>query len=54
MSTSPVPLRGRRNYPGNVKFVVEGDMQDKESGKERLLETVVDNTIKLFGIDITR
>lgn len=51
---TPVPLRGRRNYPGNVKFVVEEICRIKNLERERLLETVVDNTIKLFGIDITR
>jgi TatD DNase family protein len=51
---TPVPLRGKRNYPGNVKFVVEEICDIKDLAREQLLEAVLDNTKKLFGIDITR
>jgi TatD DNase family protein len=48
---TPVPLRGRRNYPGNVKFVAEEVARIKDMDADALMECVLDNTRKLFGID---
>ena len=44
------PWEGR-NYPGNVKFVAEEGCQIKDMDSDALMECVLDNTRKLFGID---
>jgi TatD DNase family protein len=48
---APVPLRGKRNYPGNVKLVAEEVGRIKNMDVDALMECVLDNTRKLFGID---
>jgi TatD DNase family protein len=49
---APVPLRGKRNYPGNVRYVAKEISRIKGLNSDRLLETVLDNTKRLFNIDI--
>lgn len=49
---TPVPFRGKRNYPGNVRFVVDEICRLKALDREQLLETVRYNTKSLFGVDV--
>lgn len=49
---APVPVRGKRNYPGNVRYVADEIGRIKGLDRDRLLETVVDNARGLFNIDI--
>ncbi len=49
---TPVPFRGKRNYPGNVKFVVEEICRLKGLAREQLTEIIYDNTKELYGMDI--
>jgi len=48
---TPVPHRGKRNYPGNVKYVAEQVSRIKNISVEELMEAVAVNTKKLFNID---
>ncbi len=48
---TPVPYRGKRNYPGNVKYVAEEISRIKGISTEELMDAVAANTGKLFGID---
>ncbi len=49
---TPVPFRGKRNYPGNVEFVAEEICRLKNLDREQLLRAICDNTKNLYGIDI--
>jgi TatD DNase family protein len=48
---TPVPFRGKRNYPGYVKYVAEEICRIKDLDPGRLAECVLENTARLFGID---
>ncbi len=49
---TPAPLRGRRNYPGNVKYIADEIGRIKGLDNDRLMESVLNNTGRLFNIDI--
>lgn len=46
---APVPVRGHRNEPGNVVWVLETVARLQELEPERLAERVRDNAAELFG-----
>lgn len=48
---TPVPHRGKRNYPGNVKYVSEEIARIKGLDVEELLEAVAVNTKTLFNVN---
>ncbi len=49
---APVPHRGKRNYPGNVRHIADEISRIKKLKGDSLLEFVLDNTRRLFNIDV--
>jgi TatD DNase family protein len=47
---SPEPLRGKRNEPANVQFVIEKLAQIKGISPQELAEITAKNGAELFGI----
>lgn len=47
---SPVPLRGRRNWSGNIKYVIEKIAQIKDIDYSEVEKATTDNAINLFGL----
>lgn len=47
---TPVPNRGKRNYPANVKYIAEEISRIKNVSTEELWNSVASNTKKLFNI----
>lgn len=47
---APVPKRGKRNYSGNLKFVVEEIAKIKGISYEQVIETTEQNAKKMYGI----
>ena len=45
---APIPLRGHRNEPANVKYVVEKLAQIKDMSFEKVAELTSHNFYKLF------
>jgi TatD DNase family protein len=49
---TPVPFRGKRNYPGYVRYVAEEICRLKGIELDALIEQVAVNVKKLFNIDL--
>ena len=49
---TPVPLRGKKNYPGNIKYIVEFILKDLNISIEDLSKITNDNIKKIFNINI--
>jgi TatD DNase family protein len=49
---TPVPHRGKRNYPGYVKYVAEEICRIKGIEFDQLMEAVAANTKKIFNISL--
>lgn len=50
---APIPYRGRRNEPVYVSEVVKKIALIRGEEKEKVAEALVDNTARLFGINLT-
>lgn len=49
---TPVPLRGKKNYPGNIKYIVEFILSNLNISIEDLSKITNDNIKKIFNINI--
>ena len=49
---TPVPLRGKKNYPGNIKYIVEFILSNLNISIEYLSKITNDNIKKIFNINI--
>ena len=49
---TPVPLRGKKNYPGNIKYIVELISQNLNIPIEKLSDITNENLKKIFNINI--
>lgn len=47
---SPVPMRGKRNDSGNLRYIVEKIAEVKNKSPEEIARTSLENGKKLFGI----
>ena len=47
---TPVPYRGKRNYPGYVRFVAEKIAEIKGLSYEEVARQTLENGKRLFGI----
>ncbi len=48
---APVPLRGRRNEPANVKHVLERLAEIRGENPRRLAESTYENACRFYGLD---
>jgi TatD DNase family protein len=48
---SPVPMRGKRNNSGNIKYIVEKISQVKGIAPEEVERITMENGCRLFGIE---
>jgi TatD DNase family protein len=48
---APVPLRGRRNEPANVRYVVERLAEIRGEDPERLAESTYQNACRFYALD---
>lgn len=49
---TPVPLRGKKNYPGNIKYIVEFISKNLNIPIEKLSNITNENLKKIFNINI--
>lgn len=49
---TPVPLRGKKNYPGNIKYIAEFISNNLNIPIEKLSNITNDNLKKIFNINI--
>ena len=49
---TPVPLRGKQNYPGNIKYIIEFICANLNISKEELLKSTNSNVKKIFNLNI--
>lgn len=49
---SPEPLRGRRNWSGNIKYVIEKIAQIKEIDYKEVERATTENAVNLFGLNM--
>ena len=48
---APVPVRGTRNYSGNLKYVVEKIAEIKGISTDEVEKVTYDNAMRLFRIN---
>lgn len=48
---APVPLRGTRNYSGNIRYVVDAISEIKGVGREEIEKITFENAKKLYRLD---
>jgi TatD DNase family protein len=48
---SPVPMRGKRNEPANVKYIAEKHAEIRNISFEELEKATTENAVRLFGLD---
>lgn len=49
---TPVPLRGKQNYPGNIKYITKFLCTNLNITKEALLKSTNSNVKKIFNLNI--
>lgn len=47
---SPVPVRGRRNEPGNLRYIAQKVAELKDTSPEEVARITAENTLKLFRL----